>query len=160
MGVQRGYSLLSPTSKQIGAVRALARRPFVLLCPAIDGATECNQSNAVTDPRVNLGIHTIHTIHLLTARPSSKPLALVHLPASHIHSLSGPRPEARVLCSTLTERAAKNRRLSLVRLGLAWPGSDSHEATTIATISTINDNHRKSPQPGGTEHPGQPGQGR
>lgn len=93
------------------------------LCAALPCHRWCNrmQPEQRSDrPRVNLGIHTIHTIHLLTACLSSKPLALVHLPASHIHSLSDPRPEARVLCSTLTERAAKNRRLSLVRLGLAW----------------------------------------
>lgn len=135
------HSLPSTTSRRVEAsgracrATSLAFAPFVLLWPALSllcpampchaWSTECNQSNAVADPRVHPHPH-IHTIHLSTARPSFNPLGLVHSPASLIHSVAhGPRPAAS-FATAATEPAVNSRRLGLVWLGLAW--SDSHDS--------------------------------
>lgn len=124
-----------------------ARLCSTMSCPCL--VNRMQPSSAAADPRVYLGTHNPHapTSRLLVL---SSTRALVHLPTSQISTLW---PTAQGLRSSATLRAANNRRLGLAWLGLAW--SDSHEATTIATILTINDNHRQSPQSGGTEQPGQ-----
>lgn len=110
--------------------RSCGRLPCGRLpCPALpchSWSTECNQAGKRSrQPSrvVYLGIHT--STHPPVDCSSSRPLASVHSPTSHIHSVAhghghgpGQGPACCVLCNT-ARRAANNRR---TRAGLAWPG--------------------------------------
>lgn len=114
--------------------RSCGRLPCGRLpCPALpchSWSTECNQAGKRSGRPsrvVYLGIHT--STHPPVDCSSSCPLASVHSPTSHIHSMAhghGPGPACCVLSATPRGERQTTDGLGRAWLGLAW--SDSHDS--------------------------------